>query len=32
VQAQTQDQLGTLDVEVKGSSLVCLPCTKTLLP
>jgi hypothetical protein len=32
VQAQTTDDFGTLDVEVRRSSLLCAPCTKTLLP
>lgn len=30
--AETADDFGTLQVQVKKSSLVCAPCTTTLLP
>jgi hypothetical protein len=32
VRAETEDSLGTLQVEVRRSSIICAPCTKTLLP
>jgi hypothetical protein len=32
VQAQTEDDFGTLQVEVRRSSLMCAPCTKAVQP
>ena len=32
VHAQVDDSFGSLQVEVKKSTILCQPCTKTLLP
>jgi hypothetical protein len=32
VNAATTDDFGTLDVQIRRSSLLCVPCTKVLLP